>query len=211
MKRSSALWALLLVAPGCMVSESHVKSTPASARLEHAGPVSGSRHRYALVSSRSDALEIRAREKDLCRQSLVVRERREEILEKRASPDRFWGAGAAVLGGSVLLTKGTGQKADVFGAALIAGAAALVFVPMMLHEHESKPLPPGERREPRLPTACGDRPLSGATVTVRTRGTTLQATTDVAGRVRFFDYRAEKDMLIYVDDVAVPVVFERGR
>ena len=198
----------LLLLTGCMLRESHVQSSPATARIERGRAIRESQHRYALVIARGDALEIRARERDLCRKNLVVLEKRDLVTEHRASPDRYWGAAAALVGGSVLLSRGKGDKAQVFGVVLLAGAAAVVGVPMLLEHDDRKPSSPGERRQSMPPVPCGDRALPHVSVTVRTQGVTLEGTADVAGRVRFFDYVPDKDMLIYLDDAAVPVVFD---
>jgi hypothetical protein len=203
--------ALALVTGACMVDKSHVESTPAAARLERGEPIGGSEQRYAVVGSRRDALEIRARARDLCHRDLVVAIERVRIDEKRASPDRFWGAGAAALGAAVLVAKGDSDEANSFAGVLLTGAAALVLAPVMQETTTRTKLPRGETRQAHVPAPCADRPLPNVTVTVRTHGVTLEGTTDAAGRVRFFDFAPERDLLIYVDDVAVPVSFEAAR
>ena len=203
--RRLALAALVTSAAGCMAHERHVESTPGTLRLLRSPPLTGSERIYARVLPRSDLLEISARSESLCLVRRLRRVRRVEVLERRPAPARFVGAVAAVVGGSILVG---GSGSDELGGLLIGSGAAIGVVPLLVQGDDRRDLPDVEQSEPgsRL-VPCGDRPLREPRVAVRAGGQTFEARADVAGRVRFRDVVDRSALVVFVNDVAVPVSF----
>lgn len=197
-----ALLVALGHAGGCMLHERRIESVPGPARGSR-GAITGSERTYALVVPRMDLLEIRVRAEAMClvRRTRTVAET--EVLERRPAPARYIGAGAALAGGTMLLT---GEGSDTLGGLLLGAAAGVIFIPMLFEGEQRRDLPPREAVEPGGDfVPCRDRPVGGARLAVRIGGQTLEATTDVAGRARFRDAVGTTAMAVFVDDVAVPV------
>ncbi|MCC6901042.1 MAG: hypothetical protein IT377_18835 [Polyangiaceae bacterium] len=201
--RSLALVVLWGAAAGCMVHERKVESTPGAVSEKRSPPLSGSERIYALVLPRRDLLELSVRSESLCVIRQLRRVRREEVLERRPAPARFVGAVAAVVGGSILIG---GDGSDELGGSLVAAGAAIAVVPMLLRGADRRALPDLEQAEPGARSIpCGDRPLRAPRVAVRAGSQTFEARADVAGRVRFRDVAQRSELVVFVNDVAVPV------
>lgn len=194
---------LATAASGCMVQERSIERSPGPWQAAKSPPLAGSERRYALILERTDLLELRVRAVSLCELQSARKVRRTEVERSRPNGSRFIGAAAALAGGSILLARG---DANTPGATLLTVGAGIVFIPIASAEesrrslHPSTELANGVRLVP-----CSDRPVHGARVAVRIGARTLEATSDVAGRVRFFDDRPSPDAIVYVDDVAVSV------
>lgn len=202
--RGSALWpcALAAVSLGCMVHERHVESVPGPMRAERSAPLAGSERVYVLIVPRMDLFELRVRAEASCAVRAVRSVRRMEVVTRRAAGERFIGAAAAVIGGTILLS---GEGSDALGATLLGAAGVVVVVPLLEAGEERRELPTEEQPAAGgASVACGDRPVRDARVAVRIGAQTLEGRSDVAGRVRFRDAQPSADMIVYVDDLAVP-------
>jgi hypothetical protein len=185
-----------------MSHDLRVETSSGPLRTTRGEPLLGSEQVYALQIPRFDYLELRVRALSLC---AIEQERwvtRTEVHVSRASHSRFIGAAAAVVGGTTLLS---GPGSDGLGVALLGGAGLVVALPMLAAEAREKRLPPEKVVDAGGSTErCRDRPVSGARVAVRLGTETLEGRSDAAGRVHFRDYRGRPDMLVFVDDRAVP-------
>ncbi len=205
----AAFWGLGLLAgalSGCLTHQSHFEETPMASRVEPGRRLGDSSRSYALLVPRMDQLELRLRKLALCRATTLTRVRRDEVVEVRATDARWWAVGGFVLAGGSVLALGDGGRARAFGIALIGAGGVIAGVPLFMERTERAPAPERESSRPGEAVECHDESLGSVRVSVRVRGELLEAVSDAAGRVRFPGVEPTSQILVYVNDQAVPVV-----